>query len=52
MDEIGVLFADVNKYIEIQSIVVNGKLMYYFVYVGDKDFVLLTEQEQIGFIVK
>lgn len=52
LDEIGVLLSDINKFIEIQTIAVNGLPYCYIVYVGSKDFVLMSEQDQIEYIVK
>ena len=52
LDEIGILLAPVNKFIEIETIVANGIPLCLVVYVGTKEFVLISDQEQIEFVVK
>lgn len=52
LDEIGLILANTAKFVEVETIVANGASICLFVYVGSKEFVLLSEAEQIEFVAK
>lgn len=52
LDEIGILLSGIDKFIEVQTIVVNGLPHCQIVYVGNEDFVQMSEEDQIQFITK